>query len=125
MFNTSPKKILGEGRVTGIEFVKTTLVNDRVVEVPGSEFIMECDMVIKATGQAKMLSLFEHIEGLQINASRRLVVDPVSYQTTDPKYFAGGDAVNGGAEVVNAAFEGKRAALGIHEYLEKAVVQAV
>jgi len=35
----------------------------------------------------------------------------------DTKFFAGGDAVNGGAEVVNAAAEGKMAAVGIHEYL--------
>jgi dihydropyrimidine dehydrogenase (NAD+) subunit PreT len=119
MFNTSPKRILGEGRVTGIEFVKTTLLNDRIVEVPGSEFIMECDMVIKATGQAKMLSLFQHIEGLEVDASRRVVVDLATYQTTNPKYFAGGDAVNGGAEVVNAAFEGKRAALGMHGWMQE------
>ena len=40
-----------------------------------------------------------------------------NYQTTHPKYFAGGDAVNGGAEVVNAAYHGKLAALGIDAWL--------
>ena len=41
------------------------------------------------------------------------------YQTTNLKYFAGGDAINGGAEVVNAAYDGKLAALGIHNWLNK------
>ena len=40
-----------------------------------------------------------------------------TFQTSNPKYFAGGDAVNGGAEVVNAAYEGKMAAQGIHTWL--------
>ena len=38
------------------------------------------------------------------------------YQTNNPKYFAAGDAVNGGVEVVNAAAEAKKAAHGINAY---------
>ena len=41
------------------------------------------------------------------------------FQTNNPKYFAAGDAVNGGVEVVNAAAEAKRAAHGIDAYLHK------
>ena len=40
-------------------------------------------------------------------------------QTTNDKYFAGGDAINGGAEVVNGAYDGKIAAQGIHKWLTK------
>ncbi|MBL4655884.1 MAG: NAD(P)-dependent oxidoreductase, partial [Bacteroidia bacterium] len=47
----------------------------------------------------------------------KIKVNEENYQTTNPKYFAGGDAVNGGAEVVNGAYEGKVAALGICEML--------
>ena len=43
----------------------------------------------------------------------RIVIDRATGQTTNPKYFAGGDCVNGGREVVDAVAEGKRAALGI------------
>ena len=42
---------------------------------------------------------------------------PQRYQCTNPKYFAGGDAVNGGAEVVNAVHDGKVAAHGINKFL--------
>ena len=41
------------------------------------------------------------------------------FQTSNVKYFAGGDAINGGAEVVNAAYDGKMAAQGIHNWLNK------
>ena len=47
----------------------------------------------------------------------RIKVKEGSFQTSNPKYFAAGDAVNGGAEVVNAAGEAKVAARDIHEYL--------
>jgi glutamate synthase (NADPH/NADH) small chain len=38
-------------------------------------------------------------------------------QTSNPTYFAGGDCISGGKEVVNAAADGKRGAHGIHGYL--------
>jgi len=118
IFNASPKEILEkDGKVAGVKFIKTVEENGRLTEIPGSEFIIECDMVIKATGQAKMGHFLKQIEGLTLDASQRIVVDPILFQTTNPKYFAGGDAVNGGAEVVNGAYEGKQAALGIHQYL--------
>jgi glutamate synthase (NADPH/NADH) small chain len=44
-------------------------------------------------------------------------VDPQTFQTTNPHFFAGGDCINGGKEVVNAAADGKRAAHGIHQVL--------
>lgn len=118
VFNASPKEILEkDGNVAGVKFIKTALENGRLNEIPGSEFVIECDMVIKATGQAKMGDFLKQIEGLTLDASQRIVVNPVHFQTSNPKYFAGGDAVNGGAEVVNGAYEGKQAALGIHQYL--------
>ncbi|MEK7256331.1 MAG: FAD-dependent oxidoreductase, partial [Bacteroidota bacterium] len=81
------------------------------------EFDIACDQVILATGQAKQTGLASQIEGLIFDEKGKLVVQPGSFQTSHPKYFAGGDAVNGGAEVVNAAAEGKKAARGIHASL--------
>jgi glutamate synthase (NADPH/NADH) small chain len=46
-------------------------------------------------------------------------VNPDTMQTSNPKYFAGGDCVNGGKEVVNAAADGKKAARGIDALLVK------
>lgn len=116
IFNVTPVEILGNDKATGVKFIRTDIRDGQRVNVEGSEFIVECDMVIKATGQAKYPDLFNMIEGLQIDSGHRVVVDE-HFQTTNPKYFAGGDAVNGGAEVVNAAYEGKMAARGIAKYL--------
>jgi glutamate synthase (NADPH/NADH) small chain len=47
------------------------------------------------------------------------VVDPATGRTSNPRYWAGGDLANGGAEVVNAAAEGKKAAHGIDAWLRE------
>ena len=49
----------------------------------------------------------------------RVVIDRATGQTANPKYFAGGDCVNGGREVVDAVADGKRAALGIAAWLSE------
>ena len=76
-------------------------------------------MVIKATGQAKQGAFYKMIDGLELDSNTRIIVDPKNNQTTNKKYFAGGDAINGGAEVVNGAYDGKLAANGIHQWLNQ------
>ena len=75
-------------------------------------------MVIKSIGQKpgeKFLSGIPRLTTFQ----GRVVVDPETMQTSNTKYFAGGDCINGGKEVVNAAADGKRAAHGIESFLFK------
>jgi dihydropyrimidine dehydrogenase (NAD+) subunit PreT len=115
LFNASPLEITS----SGVKFIKTQEVNGKLENIAGSEFTVECDLVIKATGQAKMGALLKQVNGLQLDKSNRIVVNMENYQTGNPKYFAGGDAVNGGAEVVNGAYEGKMAAQGIDKWLNK------
>ncbi|MEK6152047.1 NAD(P)-dependent oxidoreductase [Flavobacteriaceae bacterium 3-367] len=117
LFNATPLQIVGDGKVNGVRFAKTHSVNGELKIVEGSEFTVDCDMVIKATGQAKQGKFYELVNHLDIDQRTRVKVNE-SYQTSNPKYFAGGDAVNGGAEVVNAAFEGKMAAQGILAWLK-------
>ncbi|SNC77720.1 glutamate synthase (NADPH/NADH) small chain [Hymenobacter gelipurpurascens] len=117
LFNVAPIEIVGNGRVEGVRFVRTQTLDGQVQVVAGTEFVESCDMVIKATGQAKQVSFLRHIPGLELDRNGRIVADAYSGQTTNPQYFASGDARNGGAEVVNAAAEAKVAARGIHAYL--------
>ncbi|QDA61728.1 FAD-dependent oxidoreductase [Hymenobacter jejuensis] len=117
LFNVAPVEIVGNGKVEGVKFIRTATVDGQVQIVPGSEFVEPCDMVIKATGQAKQTHFLSYIPGLQVDSKGRVVADAYTGQTTNPKYFASGDARNGGAEVVNAAAEAKVAARGIHTYL--------
>ena len=122
-FKTMPKRIIGEKFVEGIECVKVELGerNEKgkgeINVIPNSEFVLPVDMVIKAVGQNINNNFLNDVEGIKIN-NGKVVVDSETYQTGDNKVFAGGDCINGGKEVVNAAYDGKMAAQGIHEYLK-------
>ncbi|MEO8211359.1 MAG: FAD-dependent oxidoreductase, partial [bacterium] len=118
MFNVSPVEIIGNGKVEGVKFRKTEIVNE-ILPDNGLEFIEECDMVIRATGQSKQINLLKNISGIKLDEKGRVVADSKTYQTDNPKYFAAGDAYNGGVEVVNAVAEAQKAAVGIHNYLNK------
>ena len=120
---TAPVEILpdeGDGRVAALRCVRMELGDPdasgrRTAHVvPGSEFVVPVDLVIKATGQQKRRSFFEQIAELEIDAAGRVRVEPETMRTSNPKYFAGGDCVNGGREAVDASQMGKLAAQGIH-----------
>ena len=100
-------------RVTGVRCERT----DGSLEL----FEIPCDMVIKAVGQQKMRLFFENVAGVGIDEKGRVVVND-HMQTTNPKVFAGGDCVNGGAEAVDAAQMGKLAARAIHANLTGEIV---
>tara|TARA_B110000046_G_C13003152_1_gene403128 strand:- start:809 stop:2131 length:1323 start_codon:yes stop_codon:yes gene_type:complete len=118
LFNVTPIAITGNGKVEGVKFAKTEMVEGKLKTNMNNTFIVRCDMVIKATGQAKQGHLYGLIDNLEIDAKTRIKTND-EFQTSNPMYFAGGDAINGGAEVVNAAYDGKMAAQGIHNWLNK------
>ncbi|MGP8261193.1 MAG: FAD-dependent oxidoreductase [Acidobacteriaceae bacterium] len=92
--------------------------NGRLSPQPGSEFTMECDEVIPAIGQSPLLELLSRLRGVTMERGR-VAIDRATGQTANLKYFAGGDCVNGGREVVDAVADGKRAALGIAAWLSE------
>jgi glutamate synthase (NADPH/NADH) small chain len=123
LWNTQPLAILGrQGAVTGLECARTRLEGQgrfaRVEIEPGSNFTLAVDMVVKALGQQPVTEFLRSIRGMELKEGR-VIVDPATHQTGNPKYFAGGDCVNGGKEVVDAVAEGMAAARGIDEWLQK------
>ncbi|HEV2690713.1 MAG TPA: NAD(P)-dependent oxidoreductase [Bryobacteraceae bacterium] len=86
--------------------------------VAGSNFLIECDMVIPAIGQSRFLEFLAHCRGIEVR-NGTVVVDPTTGRTANPRYYAGGDCVNGGREVVDAVAEGKRAGQGMARWLER------
>ena len=107
-WQAAPIGILGDDdykNVTGLQCERT----DGSLQL----FDIPCDMVIKAVGQQKRLSFFESVGGVAVDEKGRVAVNEYM-QTSDPKIFAGGDCVNGGAEAVDASQMGKLAAQGIH-----------
>jgi dihydropyrimidine dehydrogenase (NAD+) subunit PreT len=92
-----------------------------LVPVADSQSTIKCHMIVPAIGQSPLTTLmqqFRHIEVLD----GRVVVDRATGQTGNPRYYAGGDCVNGGREVVDAVADGKRAALAMLKQAEAAHV---
>lgn len=112
----APVALEGVSRVTALRCARTRLAADGKLETTSEQFVLEAELVLRATGQEKLTAMLGEIGGLVIEKGR-VVVDPTTGQTGNPKYFAGGDCANGGKEVVNAAAEGKRAAKGIDAFL--------
>ena len=123
LWQTQPVRILGSGGVVaGIECVRTRLGTPdargkRTPEViPGSEFSIEVDMVVCAVGQKPVTEFLRGIKGIELRKNGTVVTND-RQQTGNPKYFAGGDCVNGGREVVDAVAEGMAAARGVAAWL--------
>ena len=124
VWQASPVRVIPDarGRAQAVECVRTELGEPDASgrrsfqPITGSEFQIEVDMVIKAVGQKKLAFLRE-IPGLTLEQGK-VAINSDTMQTSNPKYFAGGDCVNGGGEVVDAVAHGKRAAKGIHAMLE-------
>jgi len=121
-FLTDPVRMIGTHRVEAVEcrLMRLGDVDDsgrrRPEPISGSEFTLLADTVVKAIGQQARSELANRIPGL-VFRDGRLQVDPATGQTSNPRFFAGGDVANGGASVVEAVREGKRAAQAIDEWL--------
>ena len=120
---SQPTEILvRDGKAVGVKFVQTRLADPdatgrRVAKpVPGSDFEFACDMVVPALGQGRLMEMLRTTKGVEISGGS-IGVDRPTGQTANPRYFAGGDCVNGGREVVDAVADGKRAALAMAESL--------
>lgn len=81
--------------------------------VAGTERVIGCDVAALAIGQARLTQLANAFDGVKLDASGRVIVDDATCRTGNAKVYAGGDCVNGGKEVVNAAQHGKLAARAI------------
>lgn len=114
-----PRRILGDGRVTGVELVRCSSVFDEEgrfnpcydESVTGN---IETDMVILAIGQASDLSFLD--SHLQTTRAGTISVDAES-QTSLPGIFAGGEVVSGPASVIEAIASGRQVAISIDRYL--------
>jgi dihydropyrimidine dehydrogenase (NAD+) subunit PreT len=104
--------------VRSVECVRTEIDSHGLTSpLEDSNFEIECSLVIPAIGQSPMLELLAQCRGVQLKQGR-VIVDRATGQTTNPKYFSGGDCVNGGREVVDAVADGKRAAVAMARILE-------
>lgn len=121
---TNPTEILGDdkGWVKGINCVRMELGEPdesgrrSPVKVEGSDFTIDCDVVIMALGTSPNPLIKSTTKGLDTNRKGCIVADEEGH-TTREGVFAGGDAVTGAATVILAMGAGRRAAKAIDEYL--------
>jgi dihydropyrimidine dehydrogenase (NAD+) subunit PreT len=128
LWHVQPTGVRGGKAVDGLELIKLVLTDDgSVVPQSGSEFLLETDLIVLSIGQGTHTSFLSELGsgGATVQLERgRILIDRATGQTSNPKFFAGGDCTNGGREVVDAVADGKRAGIGIAAWLEAQHVQA-
>lgn len=111
-WRTLPVAYEGDGAVKRVRCVR---LDEQKKPIAASEFAIDTDLVLVAIGQSKLGEMLSKLSGITVERGR--IVTDGHGKTGRAKWFAGGDAANGGKEVVNAAAEGKAAARAIHAFL--------
>jgi glutamate synthase (NADPH) small chain len=125
MFLTAPTRFIGdkEGRLRAMELVRMELSEPdesgrrRPVPLAGSEFQMDADIAIVAIGN-NVNPLIQHTTAdIRLNKWGKIIADAETGMTSKGGVFSGGDVVRGGATVILAMGDGRKAAASMHEYL--------
>ena len=109
--------------VKGIKVIKMELGEPdasgrrRPVEIPGSEYVIDCDSVIMSLGTSPNPLISATTKGLDTNSHGCIIAKEENGETSKKAVYAGGDAVTGAATVILAMGAGKAAAKGIDEFL--------
>ena len=127
-FLVAPVEVLGNEKkwVTGLKCIRMQLGEPdasgraRPIVIPGSEFVLPCDVVVVAVGTRANPLLTATCPDLKLNKWGNIVVDDQG-MTSLPGVFAGGDIVRGAATVILAMGDGKRAAKAMDDYLRRTV----
>ena len=123
LWHVTPVKVMGEKKVEALELARLESAEDgSLVPTSGPHILLEVDLVVLAIGQATHAEFVSAAAGRDAGKVRlergRIVIDRETGQTSNPKFFAGGDCTNGGREVVDAVADGKRAGIGIAVWFE-------
>ena len=119
-----PRRIPGPvNRVTGVEILRAELGKTekdgrrKAVAIEGSQTVIKCEIVIPAIGQVPSCETVSFAGGPELTEAGTIRTDPVTYRTTRPEIFAGGDCVTGAASVISAIAAGQRAAVSMDRML--------
>jgi NADPH-dependent glutamate synthase beta subunit-like oxidoreductase len=119
--NLVPKAFIHQdGRLTGVQFEKVAAVVDeagrrRLLPTGEPQVCYPCDDVLLAVGQENAFPWIERDIGIAFDEWDMPVVDSVSYASTNPKVFFGGDAAFGPKNIIWAVAHGHDAAISIHK----------
>ncbi|MEK7880539.1 MAG: NADPH-dependent glutamate synthase [Deltaproteobacteria bacterium] len=130
---TNPVRFIGdaEGRLKAVECLKMELGEPdesgrrRPVPLKGSEFCLECDVAIISIGNGANPLIPQTTPDMKLNKWGNITIDADTGRTSKKGVFAGGDIVRGGATVILAMGDGRRAADSMHEYLMTGIWQGI
>lgn len=120
LFQVLPFKLVGKNGAVSLECLRTELGEPdksgrpRPLEVKGSEFSMECDLVIAAIGQTHEIP---EGFGITLNRDGLLEVKDETMTTSKKGIFAGGDVTTGPTSIIEAINSGRKAAISIDKFL--------
>ncbi|MBS3779216.1 MAG: FAD-dependent oxidoreductase [Desulfovermiculus sp.] len=125
-YQVQPIKILAEdGKVSGLECLRMELGEPdesgrrRPEPVEGSNFVLECDAIIPAIGQTCVVDcVLPDEQGVELSRWKTLVVDPITFQSSEKDIFGGGDCITGPDTLIAALAAGKKGAKYIDHYLQ-------
>lgn len=123
-FLCAPTALLSDGRnnVAAMELVRMQLGEPdasgrrRPSPMPGSEFVMDVDTVVVSLGTSPNPLIASTTPDLETSRKGTVTVNERG-KTSKARVWAGGDIVSGGATVISAMGEGRRAGIAMHEYL--------
>lgn len=113
-----------KGRVNRMRIQRMTLGEPdasgrrRPVVLEGSEYDIPVDLVVVAVGVSPNPLIPSEVKDLKVSKWGTIEVGEETMQSSIPEIFAGGDIVRGGATVILAMGDGRRAAAAMHEYLQ-------
>jgi formate dehydrogenase (NADP+) beta subunit len=119
--NHSPVRfVIENGTLTGMEFdtFSAREENGKLIQEPAGRTVIPCDTVILAIGQENAFTWIERDMGLTFDKWDMPVVDKVTYMSTRPGVFFGGDAAFGPANIIWAVAHGHQAAISVHNYCQ-------
>ncbi len=93
----------------------------RPVSIEGSEYFLDVDTVIVSVGVSPNPLIPASLKDLKVTRWGTIIVDEDTMQSSIPDIFAGGDIVRGGATVILAMGDGRKAAAGMHKYIQEKV----
>ena len=127
--NMPPKEfILKDGKLAGVRFGKVRAEYDengrrKLIDTGEPDVIIEAQDVIIAIGQDNAFPWIERDLGIEFGKWDLPVLDKVSFQSTRPNVFFGGDAAFGPENVITAVAHGHQAAVSIDHYCSGKSVQ--
>lgn len=121
LWHVQPVGLRGSGRIEALELEHLESSSDgSLIPIANSRFDLAADHVVLAIGQSTHTDILAggDAQPAKLKLERgRIVIDRATGQTSNPKYFAGGDCTNGGREVVDAVADGKRAGIAMAAWI--------